>query len=288
MARYRKIDSRIWNDKKFRALSDDGRMVWFLLLTHPNMTALGGMRAALDGLAGEIGWKPARFRKAFAEISEKGMALHDEEASLIVLPRFLRYNPPESPNVVKGWAGAFDLLPECLLKDKVLGFARASLEDMAEGFRKAFSEGLGKAFRKNMPNPEPEPEPEPYKRGSPETAVGVAPPEPPLDDPDAAWCWSSETIDYLRVGSTDTEASVRGMVGTWIQRFGADETADVIRQCQASTANKPLAWVNRALANRAAERKAGGAPYSPRKPSEPTGLMGAVVRMNREAEVGHG
>lgn len=137
--------------------------------------------------------------------------------------------------------------------------------------------------------PPPPPQKEKNKGGeSADRPVGVAPPAPPLDDPDAAWCWAAETIDYLRVGSTDTEASVRGMVGTWIQRFGADETADVIRQCQASTANKPLAWVNRALANRAAERKAGGAPYSPRQPSEPTGLMGAIVRANREAEVGHG
>lgn len=137
--------------------------------------------------------------------------------------------------------------------------------------------------------PPPPPQKEKNKGGeSADRPVGVAPPEPPPEDPDVAWCWSAETIDYLRVGSTDTEASVRGMVGTWIQRFGADETADVIRQCQASTANKPLAWVNRALANRAAERKAGRAPYSPRQPAEPMGLMGAVVRMNREAEVGHG
>jgi hypothetical protein len=56
MARYRKIDPRIWNDQKFRELSDDAKIVFFLLLTHPHMTALGAMRATVAGLAAELGW----------------------------------------------------------------------------------------------------------------------------------------------------------------------------------------------------------------------------------------
>jgi hypothetical protein len=55
MARYRKIDPRIWNDAKFRALLDDAKFVFMLLLTHPHMTALGAMRATLAGSAAELG-----------------------------------------------------------------------------------------------------------------------------------------------------------------------------------------------------------------------------------------
>lgn len=47
MARYRKIDSRIWNDAKFRELSDNGKLVFLMLLTHPSMTSLGAMRATV-------------------------------------------------------------------------------------------------------------------------------------------------------------------------------------------------------------------------------------------------
>ena len=56
MSRYRKIDPRIWNDKKFRSLSDRAKLLFFMLLTHPSMTALGAMRATLPGLASEMGW----------------------------------------------------------------------------------------------------------------------------------------------------------------------------------------------------------------------------------------
>jgi hypothetical protein len=129
MARYRKIDPRIWNDEKFRSLSDQGKLVFFMLLTHPNMTALGAMRATMAGLAEELGWSAEAFREAFHEGVSKGMAEHDPKACFVSLPRFLKYNAPESPNVIKAWVGALDLLPECELKTRVVARSR----DFAKG-----------------------------------------------------------------------------------------------------------------------------------------------------------
>ncbi len=54
MSHFRKIDVRIWNDAKFQSLADEGKLIFFLLLTHPNMTALGAMRCSLDGLLAEL------------------------------------------------------------------------------------------------------------------------------------------------------------------------------------------------------------------------------------------
>lgn len=155
-AKYRKIDTRIWNDAKFSNLSDQGKLVFFMLLTHPNMTSLGAMRASLAGLAEELGWLPEAFREAFREALAKGMVEHDQKACLIALPNFVKYNPPESPNVVKAWAAAADLLPECRLKTLVIQRAKA----FAEGFGEAFA----KAYLKTMPNQEQEQEQEQEKK----------------------------------------------------------------------------------------------------------------------------
>jgi Sec-independent protein translocase protein TatA len=163
MSRYRKIDPRIWNDARFRLLSDNGKLAVFLLLTHPNMTALGAMRATLPGLAAELGWSTEAFRQAFAEASAQCIVEHDEEACFIGLPKFLRYNQPESPNVVKAWAAAVDLLPECDLKSVVLQRAQGFAEGMSEAFSKAFRE----AFPKAMRNQEQEQEQELNKSKSP-------------------------------------------------------------------------------------------------------------------------
>jgi len=159
VSRYRKIDPRIWNDAKFNTLTDDAKLAFFMLLTQPSMTALGAMRATLPGLAAEMRWAPEAFAEAFREVSEKGMAEHDENACLVALPNFLKYNPPESPNVIKAWASSVDMLPECSLKTLVLQRCRDFANGMSEGFRKAFAE----VFPKTMPNQEQEQEQEQEK-----------------------------------------------------------------------------------------------------------------------------
>lgn len=161
MGRYRKIDSRIWNDEKFSKLTDRGKLAFLFILTHPGMTALGAMRASLPGLAAELGWSEKAFREAFREAFANGMLKANEKACYIGVPNFLRYNPPESPNCVRAWASASDLIPECAEKTKMLEQVKGFAEGLHEGYRKAFSEAFAKASP--IPEPEPEPEPEPDK-----------------------------------------------------------------------------------------------------------------------------
>lgn len=151
---YRKVDSRIWNDAKFMALTDDGQLAFLFIMTHPNMTALGAMRASIPGLAAEKGWEPERLREALREAFAKGMLKHDPKASFLWLPNFLRYNGPESPNVVKAWGKALDLLPECGLKNQLIQHVKAFAEGLTDGFAKALPE----AFAKGMPYQEQEQE----------------------------------------------------------------------------------------------------------------------------------
>jgi len=154
VAHYRKIDPRMWNDEKFRTLSTEGKLAFVLLLTHPHMTALGAMRATIPGLAAELGGKG--FAEAFREVFAKGLAKHDEKASCVYLPRFLKYNKPESPNVVKAWAHSIDLIPECSLKGELI----QEVKGYAEALPEAFGKALPEAFAKAMPNQEQEQEQE--------------------------------------------------------------------------------------------------------------------------------
>jgi hypothetical protein len=143
---YRKVDTRIWNDEKFCSLTDDGKLVFLMLLTHHNMTQLGAMKASVAGLAEELGWALNRFQKAFTPSVACGMVEHDPRACLIYLPNFIKYNKPESPNVVKAWVKASALLPECTLRSVVLETAKAFLEGLSEGYQQAFLEESLKAY----------------------------------------------------------------------------------------------------------------------------------------------
>ena len=157
MSKYRKIDVRIWNDAKFSTMSDNGKLAFLFVLTHPHMTSLGAMRATIPGMAAELGWKPEAFREAFREALTKGLAKHDEKASFVWLPNFLKYNAPESPNVVKSWEKSLELIPECDMYFELLQQVKAFTEALPKGFVEALPED----FRKSMPNPEPEQEQEP-------------------------------------------------------------------------------------------------------------------------------
>ncbi len=156
MSHYRKIDVRIWNDEKFSALTIAGKLAFVMLLTHPMMTALGAMRGTPEGIAAELGrgqeGLSEAFLKGLGEIFQQGMAEYDEKSSVIALPNFLRYNLPESPNVVKAWVKSAEMIPEGRLKEQTIQRAVGHAEGMSKGFKEAIPAGFRKAYPKASPN----------------------------------------------------------------------------------------------------------------------------------------
>lgn len=161
MARYRKIDVRIWNDSKFSSLSDTAQLAFLFALTHPTMTPLGALRGSPESLAfdkygfGEDS-KALReaFVKAFIELVEKGLLKVDPRGLLFAV-NFLKYNTPESPNVIKSWRGSIDYLPECELLKEVMKSAQARVSTMSEGYKKAFAEAFTEDFQSDIAKPMP-------------------------------------------------------------------------------------------------------------------------------------
>ncbi len=145
MAKYRKISPRLWNDPVFRNLSESARAVFFLLLTHPHTSAVGTLRAFPAGLAPELGWGVRRFNRALNELQEQDLVRCDARWGLIRVVGFMRDNLPESPNVLRSWAGALEDCPLCALRDEVLAELADVARSMGPGFGRAFAEVFGPA-----------------------------------------------------------------------------------------------------------------------------------------------
>lgn len=160
MARYRKVDPRIWNDAKFMALSDDGKLLFLCLLTHPNLTVLGAMRGRPEVFGIELKWVGERVSTGFRELLRQRLVEYDETGGMVALPKFFNYNRPENPNVVKSWASAMDLLPECTLKNTVVARLARVTETLGQGFLKAFRQSFLECLANGMPNQEQEQEQE--------------------------------------------------------------------------------------------------------------------------------
>ena len=107
MAHWRKIDTRIWNDEKFRSLTDQGKLLFLYILTHPNMTALGAMRHTVAGLTAELGWTAEAAHDVVREMTNSdGPVIIDGQASFIGLRNWFKYNKPDYPNGIEAlWTG---------------------------------------------------------------------------------------------------------------------------------------------------------------------------------------
>jgi hypothetical protein len=169
VAFWRKIDTRIWHDAKFRGLTDQGKLLFLYILTHPNMTCLGAMRATLDGLSAELGWEGGATRGATSALVENGMLVVDELAHYVGAPHWFRYNPPERPfGLEKLWMGALDRVPECPSKIEQIVRAIECLDGLGEKMQTAIGGGTRRAMvgatrgatRGQSPLKEKEPEPE--------------------------------------------------------------------------------------------------------------------------------
>lgn len=155
--RYSKVSRRVWNDARFRSLSapaPNGQTLWLRLLTGPELTVIPGVIPAGEaGLAEAIGWDLEGFREAFREVFREGLAEADWKARLIWVPKAIEHNDPESPNVVKSWAIAWDEVPECDLKSVIWQALHDHMQAKGGAWFTAFSEACPKPFGKPSPKP---------------------------------------------------------------------------------------------------------------------------------------
>jgi hypothetical protein len=222
MSRYRKVENRTWVDQKFTELSSappNGQTLWIYLLTNPDTTNVPGLfRAGEAQMAEALGWPldvgmpafreafdeafiqalpkgaPRSFREAWQEIAQRGMAKADWKARVVWVPNAIRFNFPESPNVITSWKTAWSEIPDCPLKAEayqaIIEEIRAAdrKESYLEAFVASCRSPLAKASRKPsskaMPNQEQEQEQE-QEKGERENArtLELGEPDPPAPNP---------------------------------------------------------------------------------------------------------
>jgi len=189
MGRYRKIEVATWGDSKFQALSaplPNAQSLWFYLLTGPHTNSIPGLFViGKAALAEALKWDEnddllEGFRKAFDELHTAKMVRFDPKTRLVWIPNALKYNLPESPNVIRSWKAQIRELPETELLGIALSSIRSTIYGMGEGFQKAFVEAFGKdmpkGYRQPSPNQEQEHEQDPEEfADSPKANPDVSP-----------------------------------------------------------------------------------------------------------------
>lgn len=118
MNRHRGVSATLWNSAAFAGLPDDAQLLFFLVLSHPHMTALGAMRGTCDGLAAERGWNTSRARAAFDALCALDLVAGLD--GCIALPDYFRHNPPALVGDLKAVEEAVDDVPEGPLRTRMI------------------------------------------------------------------------------------------------------------------------------------------------------------------------
>jgi len=139
---YRKIDPRIWNDSKFHSLSNEGKLIFFYLLTAPRLARMGALPMTKSALLEEVSAGcatrcPTPWQTGLNELLGHGV-VHYDERGLFWVKNFLKFNPPDNPSVVKAWQIDFEVLPECPLLVEIVENARKICESKGFAFLKSF------------------------------------------------------------------------------------------------------------------------------------------------------
>ncbi|MDR3477644.1 MAG: hypothetical protein P4M14_06405 [Gammaproteobacteria bacterium] len=111
-------------------------------------------------MAEELGWTTEGFLEVFREVLDQGLAMADLDSRVVFIPNAIKYNKPQSPNVIKSWASHWDEIPECKLKNLAYEKLKAFIEGFGEGFIAAFVKAIHKPISKAMANQEQEQEQE--------------------------------------------------------------------------------------------------------------------------------
>jgi hypothetical protein len=169
-ARYRKIDPRVWRDEKFRTFSQEQQLIALYAITAQS-NRVGIFSFSIAAAAEDLRLPANRCRKGFLTVCKLLGWTWDENARVLYIPTWWKYNHPENPNVLRSCLQDLHDLPQTrLLSDfsrNTQYLAPAFLETFHQTFTQTFGEGSGEHFRNSSPKQEQEQEQKQDKDMSP-------------------------------------------------------------------------------------------------------------------------
>ncbi|MDI9418754.1 MAG: hypothetical protein QM399_01065 [Bacillota bacterium] len=148
-SRYSKVFVKIWHSKDFRTLSGDAKLLFVYLLTSPHRNMGGFYYLPFPYLCFDIGLDENRVAKAFQELEDRGMAVYDKDAQVVLIRKWFLYNPIENQNQAKGLNKQLAEIPKSRLFESFVNCVKEHCkytETILKGFDISF-ETLSKPFR---------------------------------------------------------------------------------------------------------------------------------------------
>lgn len=121
---FTKVDERVWSDTAYTNLSDDGKLLFLYVLSCSHRNMIGLYPLPIPYGAFDLGWEIERFSKGLDELSKQGFIKYNKTNHIVFIKNFLKYNPLENPNQVKGAIKALDTIPTNSIDIELMAYLR--------------------------------------------------------------------------------------------------------------------------------------------------------------------
>lgn len=162
-SRYSKVFVKIWHSKDFRTLSGEAKMLFLYLLTSPHRNMGGFYYLPFTYLCFDVGLDENRVAKAFEELEDRGMAVYDKDAQVVLIKKWFCYNPIENENQAKGLNKQLAEIPKSKLFESFVNCVKEHCK---------YTETILKGFDIPFSNPS-ETLPKPYAKPGTGTGTGT-------------------------------------------------------------------------------------------------------------------
>jgi hypothetical protein len=123
---YTRIDELIWKDAKLKKISNESKLLFIYLLSCQHRNVLGLYNLPKYYVQGDLGYSFETVSKGLEELFNSGFITYDDEAETILVNNFLKYNPLENPNQVKGALKVMPTIPKTQLFYKLVDVIKSS------------------------------------------------------------------------------------------------------------------------------------------------------------------
>jgi hypothetical protein len=153
---YGKIHTAFWPDERIQSLGVHARLLACYLLTGPQSNGIGCYKLGLGYLADDLGWPAEGVASAKAEIEASGFAAWCPKTGFVLIPRYLKWNPPESGKVGVHLAKLVERVPaHFTLWPGLIEALSPHAKRLPEACLKRYGIGYPIPNREGMPFPEP-------------------------------------------------------------------------------------------------------------------------------------
>ena len=137
MARYRRIETKIWGKKEFFSLSKNAQLIYFHLLTNPFSNGIGLYQASIEGLAHHVDMVSTSYRHGVDELINGGLMRYDIEYQVVYLTKFFEQEKPSNPAHFTSLLNEIEEIPGTVLKSQFINDLLALSEQWGEKYRDA-------------------------------------------------------------------------------------------------------------------------------------------------------